>query len=97
MVARADYQAQKRVRGDAQETLPLPPSNVLAFELDGGSRVIARPSGTEPKIKLYIDVRQIIAADEKVEDAQARAQLLLHRVREDFVTCVDGASTKAGQ
>jgi phosphomannomutase len=32
-----------------------PPSDILRFRLDEGSRVIVRPSGTEPKIKVYID------------------------------------------
>ena len=35
----------------------LPESNMLYFELEGGSAVIIRPSGTEPKIKAYILVR----------------------------------------
>ncbi|RMG09409.1 MAG: phospho-sugar mutase [Planctomycetota bacterium] len=35
----------------------LPRSNVLGFHLEGGDRIIARPSGTEPKIKFYFDVR----------------------------------------
>lgn len=34
----------------------LPASNVLYFELGGGSWVCVRPSGTEPKIKLYVNV-----------------------------------------
>lgn len=34
----------------------LPQSNVLVFELEDGSRVMARPSGTEPKIKFYFGV-----------------------------------------
>ncbi|MGL5722149.1 MAG: phospho-sugar mutase, partial [Brevinema sp.] len=33
--------------------LGLPSSNVLALHLEDGSRIIARPSGTEPKIKFY--------------------------------------------
>jgi phosphomannomutase len=32
-----------------------PPSDLIRFTLDGGSRVIVRPSGTEPKLKIYID------------------------------------------
>ncbi|WP_165143075.1 phospho-sugar mutase [Microbacterium endophyticum] len=41
----------------------LPPGNVLRFWLKGGSRIIVRPSGTEPKLKLYLDVRGSSAAD----------------------------------
>jgi phosphomannomutase len=32
-----------------------PPSDLLRFHLDGGARVIVRPSGTEPKLKCYLD------------------------------------------
>ncbi|MCT8634181.1 phospho-sugar mutase [Glaesserella parasuis] len=32
-------------------------SDILVFELENGSRLIARPSGTEPKIKFYLDAR----------------------------------------
>ena len=39
----------------------LPPSDVLKFYLEGGHSVVVRPSGTEPKLKLYLS---ITAADE---------------------------------
>lgn len=39
--------------GELIETLTLPKSDVVIFELESGSKVIARPSGTEPKIKFY--------------------------------------------
>jgi phosphomannomutase len=32
-----------------------PPSDLLRFQLEGGARVIVRPSGTEPKLKCYLD------------------------------------------
>lgn len=37
-----------------QKPITLPQSNVLAYTLTGGNKVIVRPSGTEPKIKAYI-------------------------------------------
>ena len=50
-----DYQAQTiedRVSGTTEST-GLPKSNVLSFTLDNGDVIVARPSGTEPKIKFY--------------------------------------------
>ena len=50
-----DYQAQTiedRVSGTVEST-NLPKSNVLSFTLDNGDVIVARPSGTEPKIKFY--------------------------------------------
>jgi phosphomannomutase len=71
---------------DSRSTLPK--SNVLAFELQGGSRVIARPSGTEPKVKFYFDVRETIAEDEPFATAEARAQSVLRRLADEFVASV---------
>ncbi len=34
---------------------PFPPGDILRIHLDGGARVIVRPSGTEPKLKVYLD------------------------------------------
>ena len=52
----------------------LPKANVLEFDLEGGNKAIVRPSGTEPKIKLYIFA--------KGEDAAA-ADALLAKIEED--------------
>lgn len=53
VVAHADYEASQRVSGGVEEAIHLPKSNVLEYTLEGGSTVIIRPSGTEPKIKVY--------------------------------------------
>ena len=41
----------------ARAAIRLPAANMLMFVIDGGSKVILRPSGTEPKIKFYILAR----------------------------------------
>ncbi len=41
----------------------MPPSNMLAFHLRNGDRVIVRPSGTEPKLKVYIEAVEHVGAD----------------------------------
>lgn len=46
-----DYAAGAPMPGDPTQTLP--PADVLQWDLVGGSRLIVRPSGTEPKLKLY--------------------------------------------
>jgi len=50
----------------------LPPSDVLVFKLAGGRRIIMRPSGTEPKLKSYYEVRVAVGSDESIADARAR-------------------------
>ncbi len=44
--------------GEVTGRYDLPSSNVLVFTLQDGSKVIARPSGTEPKIKFYMLVKE---------------------------------------
>lgn len=53
-----DYQTLQARNLDTGETVPitLPKSNVLQFILSDGSKISARPSGTEPKIKFYFSV-----------------------------------------
>jgi phosphomannomutase len=54
-----DYKAgkEKRLSEGKEQDLSLPSSNVLIFYTEDGSKIAARPSGTEPKIKYYISVK----------------------------------------
>jgi len=53
-----DYSVQEMVHLDSgkREALTLPKSDVLQFITEDGSKISARPSGTEPKIKFYFSV-----------------------------------------
>ena len=65
------------VDGAKAPVLDLPPSNVLAFYFSDGSRVLARPSGTEPKIKFYFELVVKMRSNGKLKTAKRRAQPLL--------------------
>ena len=79
-----DLEARLRSRENLREILALPASNALAFELEGGHRVMLRPSGTEPKIKYYFDVCERVADAESVGDARARGDKVLGALVEAF-------------
>ena len=81
VVALRDYQKSTRVEGDKVETLTLPKSNVLYFELENDAWVCVRPSGTEPKIKLYVNA---------VSDASEKTQALLKEYADAAVEILNG-------
>ena len=68
-----DYDQVRDLTSGATRPLSLPTSNVIAFILDDGSRVIARPSGTEPKIKFYYEGVVDVAADQPLATAREAA------------------------
>ncbi|MFZ9002749.1 MAG: phospho-sugar mutase, partial [Robiginitalea sp.] len=53
-----DYQESSSLDTSTGSTRPieLPKSNVLIYTTEDGTRLAARPSGTEPKIKFYVSV-----------------------------------------
>ena len=56
VVGRSDYQLSQSY-GDKEGAIDLPKSNVLEYRLENGSKLMVRPSGTEPKIKVYLSAR----------------------------------------
>ncbi|GHK00639.1 phospho-sugar mutase [Streptomyces sp. NPDC003753] len=66
-----------------QGTDTLPPTDGLRYTLDG-ARVIVRPSGTEPKLKCYLEVVVPVAAHADLPAARARATELLASIKRDL-------------
>lgn len=72
----------------ATGTLALPSSNVLQFILNDGTKVSVRPSGTEPKIKFYVSVKDLEGAGKQGEALariKARCADRARRIEDIFV------------
>ena len=59
-------------------------SNVLQWFTADGSKISVRPSGTEPKIKFYIEVKGKLESPEGYEDAIAAAEAKIEAIRKDI-------------
>ncbi len=62
----------------------LPPTDGLRYRLAEGARVIVRPSGTEPKIKCYLEVVVPVHPDDGVDAARIAAAGRLDALRNDI-------------
>lgn len=87
-----DLQQRTRTENGKVESLTLPSSNVIAYALTGGSRITVRPSGTEPKIKYYFDIREPVVGSESVEAAKSRALTALGALKAEFVALAEKAA-----
>ncbi len=85
VVAVRDYSAAKRTETATGkgETLDIPKCNCVYYELAGGSFVCVRPSGTEPKLKIYysLTAKDEKAADEKLAQMQIAVNQLLEKAK----------------
>ena len=70
-----------RVDDLAQGSPDLPPTEGLCYHLADGSRVIVRPSGTEPKLKAYLEVIVPVAGRPGLPAARVEAAARLERIR----------------
>lgn len=78
----SDYDASTRknlITGEVS-TLNLPKSNVLIYKTNSGTRIAARPSGTEPKIKFYFSVNSPLDKTENAKKTEAELDAKIQRI-----------------
>jgi phosphoglucomutase len=86
VVEMLDYEMQtgKNLLSGETWKLQLPKSNVLQFITADGSKISARPSGTEPKIKFYFSVHTTLASKEAYDDTFAGLDQKIQRIIKDM-------------
>ena len=86
VVEMLDYEMQtgKNLLSGETWKLQLPKSNVLQFMTADGSKISARPSGTEPKIKFYFSVHTTLALKEAYDDTFAGLDQKIQRIIKDM-------------
>ena len=81
-----DYQisiSKNLVTGE-EKTIDIPKSNVLIFYTEDGSKIAARPSGTEPKIKFYFSVKTNLDEISDFEWKEDELQAKIERLKKEF-------------
>jgi phosphoglucomutase len=63
-----------------KENIPLPKANVLIFKTEDGSRVAARPSGTEPKVKFYVSVNGKLESKDRYRSTKGVLEQKIDRI-----------------
>ena len=72
---------QKNIAAGTVEKLVMPTtSNVLQYYTEDGTKISIRPSGTEPKIKFYIEVHGTLESAEKYDETNAAAEAKIARI-----------------
>ncbi len=81
-----DYQTSiaKNIQDQTTLSIDIPKSNVLVFYTESGSKIAARPSGTEPKIKFYISVQEPLNTLSDFEIVQQQLDDKIKAIKKDL-------------
>ena len=79
-----DLQISTQFPGKETATIALPKSNVLQFVLEDGSKISARPSGTEPKIKFYFSVNEKLKSIDDLDKTEKSLTEKINRIIADM-------------
>jgi phosphoglucomutase len=82
VISLSDYQAStsKNLSTGIETSINLPKSNVLIYQTENGTRIAARPSGTEPKIKFYFSVNTPLDGKENATEIEAGLDAKIQRI-----------------
>jgi len=86
VAATTDLREGTKTSAAGVEAVDLPRSNVLAYELVGGHRALVRPSGTEPKLKIYVEASTPPQGD--LEAERKEASVLAEAIESDLLAQV---------
>jgi phosphoglucomutase len=87
LVAIKDYESLEETNlltGEKKTIKQKTTSDVLQFFTEAGTKVSVRPSGTEPKIKFYFEVRGKLESREGYDAAELRADNLIDSMMEEM-------------
>ncbi|MEP6595450.1 MAG: phospho-sugar mutase [Ginsengibacter sp.] len=79
-----DQQVSKNLKTGESHKINLPKSNVLQFILSDGSKISARPSGTEPKIKFYFSVNTKLNSITEFEEKEKQLDEKIAAIIDDM-------------
>ena len=74
----------KNIQDHTEKPIDVPKSNVLIFYTEEGSKIAARPSGTEPKIKFYISVLESLESPEKYVEVNQQLDQKIEAIKKDL-------------
>lgn len=74
----------KNIQDHTEKPIAVPKSNVLIFYTEEGSKIAARPSGTEPKIKFYISVLEDLESPEKYVEVNQQLDQKIEAIKKDL-------------
>ena len=74
----------KNVLTGEERSIDIPKSNVLIYETEDGTRVAARPSGTEPKVKFYISTNAELDKADNFKKVQTELENKIERIKSEL-------------
>ena len=74
----------KNVITGEERNIDIPKSNVLIYETEDGTRIAARPSGTEPKVKFYISTNAVLDSAQEYSEVAAILDAKIQRILKEL-------------